>query len=186
MNRQALKAQRLALTETFQVQSAKAVAKKVIQEAFFQEAEHIAFYLPIHAELDPRPILKAAEALGKHCYLPVIEPDKPNHLAFMPFKSGTVLVNNRFGIPEPVINPALICSAQALDLVFTPLLAFDAQGHRLGMGGGFYDRTFAFLKLISRPAKPLLCGLAYDCQELDQINPQPWDVCLDFVISPRF
>jgi 5-formyltetrahydrofolate cyclo-ligase len=91
---------------------------------------------------------------------------------------------NRYGIPEPVAPGELLEPFQ-LDLVLVPLLGFDRRGHRLGHGGGYYDRSFAFLNEQVRPTEPLLVGIAYDFQELEIVNEEPWDVALDFIATNR-
>lgn len=128
-------------------------------------------------------IVEAAKKLGKHCYLPVLAPDDTNHLCFMPFDENTKFVSNRFNIPEPEFNKARLIAPEDLDLVIAPLVAFDARCHRIGMGAGFYDRSFAFLQTTPRPVKPVLCGLAHAFQQVDDTKPQPWDVSLDYVTT---
>jgi 5-formyltetrahydrofolate cyclo-ligase len=140
----------------------------------------------VKGEVSPHLIVEAAQKLGKRCYLPVLALDKPDHLWFMPFHKDTVFIKNRFGIPEPKIEADRLFPPQDLDLVITPLVAFDAQCHRIGMGAGFYDRTFAFLQATPRPAKPLLCGLAYGFQQVDDTRPQAWDIALNYVITDEF
>jgi len=180
-----LKAQRLALSPEFQAHCAQAIAAHVIEQGFFKESQDIAFYWPVNGEVSPQLIIEAAQKLDKRCYLPVLALDKPDHLWFMPFDAKTVFVKNRFGIPEPALEVARLFPPHDLDLVMTPLVAFDAQCHRIGMGAGFYDRTFAFLQDKPRPAKPLLCGLAYSFQQVDNTGPQPWDVALNDVITDQ-
>ena len=95
--------------------------------------------------------------------------------------AGDPLVTNRYGIPEPDIEPDAALSASEMALLVLPLVGFDAQGHRLGMGGGWYDRSLAFRKQPT--ASPLLVGAGFDCQRVDAITPQAWDVRLDAVCS---
>lgn len=111
----------------------------------------------------------------------MLVPFSKQKLWFAKFSPTDKLAYNRFGIPEPVrrrlIKPC------ALDLVLTPLVAFDCNGHRVGMGGGYYDRSFAFLRRRHHWRKPRLLGLAYELQKLARIIPNDWDVPLDAVAT---
>ena len=104
-------------------------------------------------------------------------------LRFAPWRAGDPLVTNRYGIPEPDIEPASALDAHAMALVVTPLVGFDAQGHRLGMGGGWYDRTLAFRR-DAAAAPPWLVGAAFDMQQVDALPIESWDVPLDLVCTP--
>ena len=110
--------------------------------------------------------------------------DRGKQLRFAPWQAGDAVRPNRYGIPEPVAPTGLLEPFQ-LDLVFVPLLGFDRRGHRLGHGGGYYDRSFAFLNEQVRPTEPLLVGIAYSFQELPAIDEEDWDVPLDFVATER-
>ena len=163
------------------------------QHRLFRSARHIACYLPSDAELDPTPIMAKAWAMDKTVYLPVLSVHHHNHLHFLPYAPGDALQPNRFGIPEPVRRGRGMIKLSRLDLVLTPLVGFDAQGNRLGMGGGFYDRSFAFLRRRHAWRKPRLLGLAFDVQEVNsQTDSQgteggllrhTWDVPLDGVVT---
>ncbi len=181
--RSQIKAQRLACSAEEQVLHSRAIAQKICAADFFIQAESIALYLPVQGEVDTRLIYETAKQAGKRCYLPVLSPDDGLHLCFMPFDESTQFVSNRFRIPEPIFDETKIISPQDLDLVLTPLVAFDKACHRLGMGLGFYDRTFAFLLTKPRAVRPLLCGVAYGFQEVESTQPQAWDVSLDYVVT---
>lgn len=149
----------------------------------YQSTRYLAAYVAIEGELDPEPLLKQAYRDGKYIYLPVLSQERTATLRFLPWKPGMIMRPNRLGIPEPVVSDTVDIAPQALDLVLTPLVAFDRNGHRLGMGGGFYDRSFAFLK--TGAAKPLLLGLAYEFQRLDHIEKASWDIPLAGVVTER-
>ncbi|ODV27755.1 MAG: 5-formyltetrahydrofolate cyclo-ligase [Rhodanobacter sp. SCN 68-63] len=121
-------------------------------------------------------------ARGQQFLLPLLGAER--QLRFAPWSAGEPVEPNRHGIPEPVQVRAPLAPFQ-LDLVLVPLLAFDRRGQRLGYGGGYYDRSFAFLNEQARPTEPLLVGIAYDFQEVDSIEPARWDVPLDFVATDR-
>lgn len=90
---------------------------------------------------------------------------------------------NRFGIPEPPITSGGLLPARQLDLVLVPLLGFDDECNRLGMGGGFYDRTFAFLRFRRHLRRPFLLGFADEAQHVPSLPAKPWDVRLDAVVT---
>lgn len=119
-------------------------------------------------------------APGQVWCLPVVQAD--GSLRFAPWRSGDALRPNRFGIPEPDVAPSSALAARDLTLVLLPLLGFDARGNRLGMGGGFYDRTFGFRR-DGRSGPPHLVGVAFACQEVAAITPEPWDVALDGALT---
>jgi len=156
------------------------------QHRLFRSAKHIACYLPNDAELDPTGVMTKAWSMGKTVYLPVPSIHHHNHLHFLPYAPGDTLLPNRFGIPEPVSRGRSMMKLTRLDLVLTPLVGFDAQGGRLGMGGGFYDRSFAFLRRRQCWRKPRLLGVAFDQQEVDPssgLQQQAWDVPLNGVVT---
>lgn len=181
--RQQLRTQRLHLSAAERQAAALAIAGRLVKTAEFVAASTVAGYWACRGELDAAPLLERAWAMGKAVYLPVLTGDA---LQFAPYRPGTPLRRNRFQIPEPEISPAEWLPPSALDLVLTPLVAFDSTGTRLGMGGGFYDRSFAFLR---DPAwsghRPRLVGLAYEFQRVETLVRQPWDVPLDAVATEK-
>jgi 5-formyltetrahydrofolate cyclo-ligase len=154
--------------------------------SLFHRSHHIALYLPNDGEVDLRPLAERIWANGKRCYLPVLSPAFHNRLWFTPYTPETPLVKNCFGIPEPQRRWRHTRPAWALDLILAPLVAFDATGNRLGMGGGFYDRTLAFLDQRQYLRKPRLFGVAFDFQRSDDALPsESWDVPMEGVITDR-
>lgn len=119
---------------------------------------------------------------GQQFLLPLLA--KAHQLHFAPWATGDAIAPNRYGIPEPVA-PAKWFAPFQLDLVLVPLTAFDRTGRRLGQGGGYYDRSFAFLNDAPRPAVPLLVGIGYDFQEVEQLDAEAWDVPLDYIATDR-
>jgi 5-formyltetrahydrofolate cyclo-ligase len=107
-------------------------------------------------------------------------------MRFAAYQPGMRMALNRFSIAEPALPRAELLAAECLDLIIMPLVGFDAGGNRLGMGGGFYDRTLAFLQHRGRWRRPLLFGLAYEFQRVDGLQPRCWDVPLDGVITDRY
>lgn len=182
--RQALRARRRSLSPLQQKRAALAITRQLLGHPQVQRSRHIAIYLPNDGEIDPGLFIRFARRLGKVFYLPVLHPIYQNRLWFFQFDRTTRLVPNRFGIPEPQPHSTRRRSARALDLVLLPLVGFDARGGRLGMGGGFYDRSFAF-KLKQGHGAPYLIGLAHECQRVPKLSVASWDVPLDAVISDR-
>mgnify|MGYP003614289059 FL=1 len=109
--------------------------------------------------------------------LPILHPD--DTLRFAPWRPGDPLVTNRYGIPEPDISPDAALHADAMTLVLLPLVGFDAHCHRLGMGGGWYDRSFAFRN--AQPAPPWLVGVGFAAQQTDAIAHEQWDIQMDAI-----
>lgn len=184
--RRTLRSARRSLTPKQQRQHADRVAARLSRSNLFLRARRIAFYWPADGELDPRPLLERAHRRGKRCYLPILRPrlrgQRGGKLWFAPYHPGAPLRPNRFGIPEPASRRRLYLARQ-LDLLLMPLVGFDADCNRLGMGGGFYDRTLARPKQLSRSRRPRLIGLAHACQQVDYIAPQPWDIPLEAVVT---
>ena len=175
--RNRLRAQRRGLSLA-QQRAATARLKRIVgRSAFFRRSRHIAFYLANDGEPDVYPLLEQAWRMGKICYLPVITPART--LWFARYEQGDALATNRFGIPEPSRPGLVVVPARVLDLILTPLVAFDDRGQRLGMGSGFYDRTLSFLRHRRAWRKPRLLGIAHELQRVAVLSAATWDVPLD-------
>lgn len=135
--------------------------------------------------MDPGPLLALAGRPERRVFLPVLRPDPQPRLWFLPYAPGDPLRANRLGIPEPRGGRRGAVPPWALDLILVPLVGFDADCNRLGMGGGFYDRTLAFLHRRRHWHRPRLIGLAHECQRVNRLEPRPWDVPLDAVATER-
>ena len=179
--RRALRTRRRSLSPAQQAAASAAVAAVGTALPAFRRARRIGFYLAHGGELDPAPLRRRAQRLGKGCYLPVLHPLGHNRLHFVAWREGEPLVRNRFGIPQPRLQRPV--PAWSLDLILVPLVAFDAQGNRLGQGAGFYDRTLAFRRRGRR--RPHLIGLAHAFQQVPLLPTAPWDVPLDGIATER-
>lgn len=172
---------RAALPADDRIAAAFAVAQHLLSSDLFRAARRIAAYVAVNGELDPGPFIAAARERTRRIHLPVLPALPRSGLRFAPVEAGDALQPNRYGIPEPhattLVRPAF------LDLVLVPLVAFDGAGNRLGMGAGHYDRTFGFRRHRRHWRGPRLVGLAYDGQRLKRIDPEPWDVPLDAVVT---
>lgn len=176
--------QRRLLSKPFVEFASKQIVAKLLDLPELKNAHHIAGYFANNNEADPMPICETLLAQQKSYYLPTLDLNQKNHLVFAYYRPGDTLILNRYKIPEPHVLENNICPAQSLDIVLMPLVAFDKQGGRLGMGAGYYDRTFAFTK-ESVSHKPLLIGLAYEFQCVDQLDCEEWDVPLDRVVTEK-
>ncbi|WP_024604064.1 MULTISPECIES: 5-formyltetrahydrofolate cyclo-ligase [unclassified Pseudoalteromonas] len=146
-------------------------------------SKHIAIYLSNDGELDTSLLIKELWNLNHVVYLPIIHPFNGANLLFQRYEKNSPMRANRYGILEPKLNCSQICPLPALDYLLMPLVAFDKQGNRLGMGGGFYDRTLARLH-EQNWQKPQLIGLAHECQKVDALPIESWDVPLKTIITP--
>ncbi|GAB4302077.1 MAG: 5-formyltetrahydrofolate cyclo-ligase [Thiohalomonadaceae bacterium] len=183
--RRQMRRQRRALSPAARRAAALALARQLGNSALFLRSEHIAFYLANDGEVDLQPLIERAWAMGKQCYLPVLSPAFHNRLWFAPYHPDTPLRSNQFRILEPALSWHAMRPASAIDLMLTPLVAFDAAGNRLGMGGGFYDRTLAYLQHRNHWRKPLLIGTAYEFQQVTQLPHAAWDVPLHGVATEQ-
>ncbi|SHI22843.1 5-formyltetrahydrofolate cyclo-ligase [Ferrimonas marina] len=180
--RRQLRQARQKLNHEQQKQAAIALATYLPDHSLVQHASQIAIYIANDGELDPHLLAEVLHARGKQLALPVMHPFSPNQLLFQRYQPGQSLRTNRFQIPEPALAKPDIVPLQELDLVLMPLVGFDGEGHRLGMGGGFYDRTLGGFTTTQRPQ---LLGLAHSVQEVAQLPNEAWDVPLDAVATEQ-
>jgi 5-formyltetrahydrofolate cyclo-ligase len=165
---------RRELDATTRTRAAQHLAHNVSTLPSWSQSRSLALYLPQDSEIDTAPLARLARAAGTELYLPVIEAG--NKLTFALWQTDKGLICNRFGIAEPGAD-APRKSIGAIDLVCLPLVAWDSSGERLGMGGGFYDRTLAGV------TGPLKVGLAYEIQHRHALPHEPWDISLDYVAT---
>jgi 5-formyltetrahydrofolate cyclo-ligase len=180
--RQRLAEQRRALPPAERIAAAQGLRRSLEQLPEYLTDTRVAGYWASHGELPLNLAIAPLAGRGQQFLLPVVGAGKL--LRFAPWQAGDEVQPNRYGIPEPVA-PAELLEPFQLDLVFVPLLGFDRRGNRLGHGGGYYDRSFAFLNEQVRPTEPLLVGIAYAFQELPEVEEEDWDVPLDFIATER-
>ena len=171
--RREARALRQAIDAPTRAAAGRAAAGQITRLPGWHEIETLAIYLPRGGELDTSDISALAGREGKMIYLPVLVPG--NRLDFARWQPGETLTPNCFGIPEPGPG-AERRDPGALDLICLPLVAWNARGDRLGMGGGYYDRTLA-------NCRSLKVGLGYELQRCESLVPEPWDVRLDYVLT---
>ena len=151
---------------------------KLFEKINFQEINIVSSFISINSEINTEELNNLIFIKHKILCLPVIE-KKNSHLIFKQFKSEENFVKGHMNISEPqnknkVLNP---------DLIFVPCLAFDHGGNRLGYGGGYYDRTFAYLNKINH--RFISVAYAYEDQKLDYIPIDKFDFKVDYVITEK-
>ena len=178
-DRQQLRERRRAIPPQARMAAAEAVAMRLLALPGTHAPGYVAGYWAMDGEL---PLHAWQLRLPPGCVycLPVLD-QATRLLKFAPWRSGDPLASNRYGIPEPDSGPASWLDARAMALIAMPLTGFDAQGHRIGMGGGWYDRTLAFRR--DAPAPPLCIGIGFDAQEVAAIAPRPWDIACDAIVT---
>ena len=176
--RQRMRAQRQALPAATRMAAAEAVAAALLSQSAFLRPGYVAGYWAMAGELPLHALQLRLPATLVWC-LPVITGER--RLGFAPWRPGDALASNRYGIPEPDVAASSLLAPEALSAVLLPLLACCRDGRRLGMGGGYYDRSFAFRQ--HAPAPPLLIGVGYGFQTLPDLPADAWDVRLDAIVD---
>jgi 5-formyltetrahydrofolate cyclo-ligase len=180
--RAGLNAQRRRLSAAERAQASRAVARNVDRALHLKAHWRIAVYAALPWELDAAPLMRLAQSRGCRIYLPRIDRSCASR-AMRFVEMGGASRRNRLGIDEPTGSVTL--GARWLDVVFLPLVGFDRSGLRLGTGGGFYDRAFAFRRWRRAWHAPRLVGLAYSFQELKSITAAAHDVPMDAVVTEQ-
>ncbi|QDX31458.1 5-formyltetrahydrofolate cyclo-ligase [Dickeya poaceiphila] len=178
--RQQVRQRRRALSSDQQADFSRQAAERVMEHARLGDARRVAVFLSFDGELNTQPLIEMLWQRQKQVYLPVLHPFCRGHLLFLLYAPDTELVWNRLKIQEPRLDVRQVLPVEQLDVLLTPLVAFDANGQRLGMGGGFYDRTLQHWQ--ARGPYPI--GLAHDCQQVDALPVESWDVPLPEIITP--
>ena len=178
--RERLKEKRKNLTKKQSSELSRAIFLRIIRSSWIQEHSNIGIYYALNGEADTLKLIEFLWSNNQNAFLPVMN---HNSLLFGNFAPNSDLNENIYGIPEPELTKENQVSALELDVVFVPLVAFDQDGYRLGMGGGYYDRTFEKKLKDQKPTTPLLVGLAYEFQKQNNLVHQPWDVPLDMVVT---
>ena len=176
--RQQIRKTRANLTALQQQQAENSITQQALALIEERNAQHIALYVSFDGEISTDKLIKTLWAQDKHVYLPALHPFNPNHLLFLRYLPDTPMLKNKFSIWEPKLNVQNVLPLEELDILFTPLVAFDKQGNRLGMGGGFYDRTLQNWQNSSF----IPVGLAHQCQQVEQLPTEAWDVPLHRIL----
>jgi 5-formyltetrahydrofolate cyclo-ligase len=194
--RKSVRIKRQSLSEVEQQEFSNDLLIQLCTRRDVLAAKNIALYLANDSELDVMPFIRWCWQNNKKTYLPVIHPFSHGQLLFLHYDESSVMKKNHYGILEPKLDVRLIKAIGEIDIMFTPLVAFDPLGNRLGMGGGFYDRTLSSwyqqYRHRNQPhdmtqrnlTKPYPIGLAHDIQLIDAIPVQLWDIPLPEIITP--
>ena len=183
--RQLIRQKRQGLDQNTHQQQSLSLAKKLNQHPKIVTAKSIAIYLTNDGELSTQDFIEDCWHKDIKVYLPVLHPFSKGHLLFLHYHQHTIMRQNKYGILEPILYVLDVLPVAEIDIIFTPLVAFDSSGARLGMGGGYYDRTLAawFSQKESRN-KPYPIGLAHDFQQVDKIPTEQWDIPIPEIITP--
>ncbi len=180
--RKQMRAARRALSVEQLADAAAALQPKVLDTLHTFENQsplkRVAGYLAFQGEIDVSPIMDSLRGKGIETYVPMLDGET---LQFARWSEHTPYNKNRFGIIEPDVPREHWVSADKLDAILVPLVAFDSQGNRMGMGGGFYDKTFSARREKNGP--PWLIGVAHELQRTNNVFEDWWDVRPDIIVS---
>ena len=172
------KTNREALKKDFIEQASNDISQKIITSKYFKDANNIGCYLSTEYEVSTDIIINSVHKKNKNLYVPKI---KQGHaMDFVKMTLNSKMVKNKYGIHEPLSED--IIDANKLDIAVVPIVAFDEKKNRIGMGGGFYDRKFKYIKNTQKKY-PLLIGVAFECLKVEKIKPECWDVKLSAIVS---
>lgn len=175
--RNTIKEVRSKVSTSYRSTSSNQICTRIRALEQYRHAKNIALYFAINGEIELDSLWNSAPLQGKFCYFPALNDNLT--LSFLPATPATPFKNNRYGIPEPDVSFDLAIDVEELDLMIVPLVAFDMRCTRLGMGAGYYDRT------LEKKKPKHLFGVAFQFQQVDFIDPQPWDIPLDAVITQK-
>ena len=170
---------RREMSDDDRAKSSAIICQRVIRSRLFSSSRCLACYLPMHDEVDTRDIIERAWCANKRIFAPVLR--SKQKMFFREIHVESTLVRDSFGLFEPSTGDYI--DPRDLDIVITPTVAFDRQNNRIGMGSGYFDRCFAFLRHRKHWFHPKLVGVAFECQKVEKIAPNPWDIRLYGVIS---
>ena len=163
---------RRSMSSTERNFASRRITDRFLNSRYFLGSDTIACYLSTWDEVDTSAIIERAWSAKKRVFLPVIA--ERGYMMFRETLPETEMKLNHFGLWQPDSGEPI--GASELDVVVTPLVAFDNERNRIGMGGGYFDRTFAFLSGRRHWLRPKLIGVAFDCQRIEKIAPNPWDI----------
>ena len=181
--RKSIISERKAIDPAYSSSCALEIKNTVTRLRCYHQAKKIALYISHGGEVETSLILNDALARGKQVYLPILHNNRGASLLFAPYDQNTQLKLNRYNIPEPDVASCKLIKPRNLDMVITPLVAFDHNCERIGMGGGYYDRSFAFINHLKQWQHPKLTGVAYEFQKINDCEPSSWDIPLHYVVT---
>jgi 5-formyltetrahydrofolate cyclo-ligase len=179
-----LRAARRSLTGRARRTAESVIIDRILRLTAFRRARIVACYMPFDGEVDLRPLMYDLQPAGKSYCIPAVSRSHSRQMRFLSYRPGEHLVKNRFGVGEPLTVGSSIVPSSAIDVALMPVVGFDKEGSRIGMGAGYYDRFFGRYGAASyRHAR--LVGIAFDRQRLPRIERRDWDVPLDMVVTER-
>jgi 5-formyltetrahydrofolate cyclo-ligase len=174
---------RKQLSKQQQQNATEQLAKRLLQRVQQHQCKRVALFLSMDGEIGTQLAIEQLWQAGVEVYIPLIHPFNAQQLIFIRYQQHTPLLRSKLGMLEPQPDCSQVCPLAELDIIFAPLVAFDPLGNRLGMGGGFYDRTLGYHYKQQRPS-PAIIGIAHDCQKVDDVPTEPWDIPLREIITP--
>ncbi len=182
--RKKLRTERKSLNNATQSLHAILLSRQLSKHTLFKRSKRIAAYLPADGEIDPTLLIYTAWRSNKKVYLPVLAPFS-SRLYFALYTTHCKMKLNRFNIAEPDIHPRYWFKPRQMNLILTPLVGFDSMGNRMGMGGGFYDRSLNFTRFRKTSHSPYLIGLAHQLQCVKQLSPQTHDIPMKIIATEQ-
>ena len=176
--RQALRSLRNGFSESRRSLLDEAIGRHLLALVKSTRAVSIACYWPFNGEPDITPVCRQLMADGCRLALPVIADENGRAMHFRAWSADTDLAENGYGILEPRHSEPVPVSS--FDMLVIPLVGYDRQGNRLGMGAGYYDRC---LETVRDLHPPLRVGVAYSLQEMDSAGSEKWDIPLHGVVN---
>jgi 5-formyltetrahydrofolate cyclo-ligase len=158
------------------------ISDRLWQLPVMSRSRRIAAYCSVGGEVDCQFAIQTAWDRGRNVFLPVLH---RRELMFVPYLPASDFLRNQHGIPEPISPKGLFFRPREMDVVLAPLVAFDKHGNRVGMGGGYYDRSFRFMRHRKHWTRPHLVGLAYEFQKVPQLKACSWDVPLHSAVTEK-
>jgi 5-formyltetrahydrofolate cyclo-ligase len=178
--RNKMRAKREALSSDQVRNAAASISHNLWQLPEIQRAKKIGCYIDVNGEASSVNFVQTAFTRKKRIFVPVLH---KKNMAFFQLFPNSKLKNNEFGIPEPPSIEQNLITPQSLNIILIPLVAFDLSGNRLGMGGGYYDKLLSFTKRRNKYRRPLIIGMAYNFQQVNQITANNWDVPMHIVTT---
>lgn len=170
---------RRSMSVNARASASKSICQRICSSREFYSSKSVGCYLPMYDEVDTREIIQRAWRANKRIFIPILRGRA--EMLFCEITPDTELEQRAFGLWEP--TRGFLIQPRQLDLVITPTVAFDNKGHRIGMGGGYFDRCFSHLRHRTHWIRPKLIGVAFRCQEVEEIQPNAWDIRLYRIVS---
>ena len=180
LRQQALLARR-SMSADARAAASEIVCQRICDSRQFYSSTTVGCYLPMHDEVDTREIISRAWRANKRIFVPILRGRA--EMLFCEIEPDTELEQSRYGLWEPARG--ILIEPRHLDLVITPTVAFDKNRHRIGMGGGYFDRCFSHLRHRTHWIRPKLVGVAFHCQEVEEITPNAWDIRLYRIVTDK-